>query len=63
MTCICIIQQDSTVISIYNFCQKINLRFVKICTGKTRVLTLTGMVGDGDDGEWEWMGMSADGDG
>jgi len=40
-----------------------DLRVVKICTVKTRVLT--GMVGDGDDGEQGqmWMEMSADGDG
>jgi len=33
---------------------------VKICTGKTRVLT--GIVGDGDDGEWGRMGMGISAD-
>jgi len=37
------------------FAKSNEIRFVKICTERPRVST--GMVGDGDDGERERMGM------
>jgi len=30
---------------------------------RERPRVLTGMIGEGDDGEWGWMGMSLDRDG